>query len=82
MKKVKIEKRIEEAEYYSDFSGKFLNIFGPDINLKISFNYGSKYDGTCLELDLSDEDIKEVLDLLKSKTIKSSMYKYNFLVDK
>jgi hypothetical protein len=38
------------------------------VTLTIDFGYGSKLDGLLLELHLDDEDIKDVLDLLKKKS--------------
>ena len=66
MKKITKPQQREEAVYYSDFSGKFLSEC-PPVELKISFNYGSGYDGSELRFDLDDEDIKEILLLIKSK---------------
>jgi hypothetical protein len=67
MKIVKTERVEEEAEYYSDFSGKQLLDYVP-VTLTIDFGYGSIIDGLILELHLDDEDIKDVLDLLKKKS--------------
>jgi hypothetical protein len=66
MKKITKPAQREEATYYSDFSGK---CFGeiPPIELKIEFDYGSKYDGSKLSFDLDDKDIEDLLFFLKSK---------------
>jgi hypothetical protein len=68
MKKITKPLEEEEAVYYSDFSGKiFDNGFEPPVTLKMEFNYGSKYDGSKLELDLDDEDAILLLNFLKEK---------------
>lgn len=65
MKKIIKPLEREEAVYYSDFSGKTLGEFGPDVELKITCNYGSKYDGTNITLHLDDTDLEKVIHLLK-----------------
>lgn len=66
MKKI-IKKSIrEEFEIYSDFSGELLPYSVP-VNVKLQFGYGSEFDMADLELHLSDEDSKELLELIKSK---------------
>jgi len=65
MKKIFRPAEKEEAVYFSDFSGKSFGEFDPPVELKISFNYGSKYDGTEVTVDLDDEEIKPILDILK-----------------
>jgi len=56
----------EEAVYYSDFSGKCFGEWSPEVTLKINCEYGSKYDGSTLELHLSDEDLKIIFAIIKS----------------
>lgn len=56
----------EEAVYYSDFSGKPFDECGPPVELKIDFNYGSKYDGSQLKFDLTDEEFQPLLNLIKN----------------
>lgn len=82
MKKIFRPAEKEEAVYFSDFSGKSFGEFDPPVELKISFNYGSKYDGTEVTVDLDDEEIKPILDILKQsisedfkKTIKNRLDK-------
>ena len=65
MKKIFKPAEKEEAIYFSDFSGKSFGEFNPPVELKMSFNYGSKYDGTEITIDLDDEEIQPVLNLLK-----------------
>jgi hypothetical protein len=67
MKKVLKPAEREEAAYYSDFTGKPLSSCGPDVDLKMSFGYGSKYDGSRFTLDLSDEDADEILKFIATK---------------
>lgn len=67
MKRINIPEQKEEATYYSDFSGKCFGEAYPPVEVKLEFNYGSKYDGAELELHLSDEEAKSILDFIKSK---------------
>ena len=67
MKKIIKPSQQEESVYYSDFSGYLLDQFGPPVQLKINFNYGSKYDDSTLELDLTDEEVLPLLKLIASK---------------
>jgi len=67
MKKITKPSQQEESIYYSDFSGRLLDQFGPPVQLKINFNYGSKYDNSALELDLTDEEVLPLLKLIASK---------------
>jgi len=60
----------EEAVYYSDFTGKCFGKFPPSVLLSFHFDYGSTYDGACLDFDLSDEEAKSVLEFIKSKLSK------------
>ena len=62
MKKIITPKQHEEASYFSDFTGKpFGDFFHPPVELKLSFNYGSKYDSSEITFHLSDEDIEPIL---------------------
>jgi hypothetical protein len=67
MKKTTKPAQREEAVYYSDFSGKCFGEMHPPIELILDFGYGSKYDGSKLRFDLDDDDIQDILALLKSK---------------
>jgi len=75
MKKILKPSELEDAVYYSDFSGKILNE-QPPIEISIDFNYGSKYDGCKLELHLDDEDFDQLLNFLKTKL--SEDFKHNY----
>lgn len=67
MKKITKPAEREEAVFYSDFSGKHLDGYGPDVTLKIEFDYGSKRDGARIEFHLNDEDVQPIIDLIKQK---------------
>lgn len=67
MKKILKPSEKEEAEYRSDFSDKSFIRFDPDVEIKFEFNYGSKFDGANLELHLTDEESKVILDFIRSK---------------
>lgn len=66
MKKVIKPAEKEEAVYYSDFKGKCFKELCPEATLSLQFDYGSKYDGECLTLHLSDEEAELVLKFIKS----------------
>ena len=66
MKKIIKPAEREESVYYSDFSGKPLCEFGPDVEVKISCGYGSKYDGTDFILHVDDNDLEKIVDALKN----------------
>jgi hypothetical protein len=68
MKKILVPKQLEEATYFSDFTGEpFGDLFHPPVTLKLEFNYGSKYDSSEITLHLSDKDVEPILDLIKSR---------------
>jgi hypothetical protein len=67
MKKTTKPAQREEATYYSDFSGKCFGEMHPPVELVIDFGYGSKHDGSKLSFDLDDDDIQDILVLIKSK---------------
>jgi hypothetical protein len=68
MKKIIKPQEREEAVFYSDFTGKPLGNMGYEpISVNISCNYGSKFDGSEVTLHLDDEDLLELLKLLKTK---------------
>ena len=67
MKKIIKPAEREEAVYYTDFLGESCGEMNAPIELNISFNYGSIYDGDSIKLDLNDKEIKPFLDLIKSK---------------
>ena len=94
MKKILKPKQQEEAIYFSDFSGQPFdtNFRHPPVEIKMNFNYGSKYDGSEINLHLSDKDMEPILDLIQSKLnpdfkksleedIKENTQNYNDSVD-
>jgi hypothetical protein len=70
MKKIIKPAEREESVFYSDFSGKTLGEFGPDVEIKISCGYGSKYDGTEVTLHLDDIDFEKIIDFSKDNISK------------
>jgi len=67
MKKITKPAEKEESIYYSDFSGKCFGEWLSPVEIKIEFNYGSKYDGAFLGLHLDDEDVSSILEVIKNK---------------
>ena len=67
MKKITIPFQQEEAVYYSDFSGRCFGEMHPDAELQMTFNYGSKYDGSNLTIHLTDKEAQEVIEYIKSR---------------
>ena len=67
MKKILKPSEHEEAVYYSDFQGIVFDECGPDVEVKIDFNYGSKYDGARMRLHLTDKEFEPLLNLIKEK---------------
>ncbi len=67
MKKIVKPAQNAEVEIYSDFSGIRFGHDIPEVTIKFDFNYGSKFDDANIEFDLSEEEAKEILDLVKSK---------------
>ena len=67
----------EDAEYYSDFSGERFEHDIPEVEIKFSFEYGSMFDGSSFDIHLSDEETKEILDLIKNKLSNRTKEKLN-----
>lgn len=67
MKKIVKPAQKEEAEIYSDFSGERFNHDIPEVTIKFDFNYGSQFDDSRIEFDLTENEAQEILDLIKSK---------------
>lgn len=59
----------EGAVYYSDFTGTAFK-YGPEAELTLEFNYGSGFDGSKLEFHLTDKEVLEVIEFIKSKISK------------
>jgi len=78
MKKIIKPLEKEQSVYYSDLSGKCFGEWGSPVEIKIEFNYGSKYDGSQISLHLSDEEAELLLSCIKLKAsadYKSSLKK-------
>jgi hypothetical protein len=82
MKKIIKPLEKEQSVYYSDFSGKCFGEWGSPVDIKIEFNYGSKYDGSQISLRLSDEETEHLLYSIKLKmsndyklSLKKQLYK-------
>jgi hypothetical protein len=67
MKTVTKPAQREEAEYYSDFSGKKIKFPFPPAQITLDFNYGSQYDESKITLDLSNEEAEEVIAFFSKK---------------
>jgi hypothetical protein len=67
MKKVLKPAEPEEAVYYSDFSGKLLEHNLIPVTIKIECGYGSEYDGSELELHLTDKGLNHLLVYIKDR---------------
>ena len=55
----------EEATYFTDFKGHSCGEFNSPVELIMSFNYGSKYDGDLVVLNLDDEEATLILEVIK-----------------
>lgn len=75
MKKILKPAEKEEAVYFSDISGKSFGEFDAPVEIKISFNYGSKFDGSELVVHLDDDEVKPFLNLINQSISKD--YKDN-----
>lgn len=85
-KKIIRLKQSEEAEYYCDITGEFLD-FEPPARLSISFGYGSKKDGSSYEWQFSDEESDRLLGVItkylikrKTRVIKDNIAKQNEVI--
>jgi hypothetical protein len=67
MKKIVKPAQSAETEVYSDFSGTRFDHDIPEVSLKFDFNYGSKFDDSSIEFHFTEEESKEILELIKSK---------------
>ena len=67
MKKIIKPLRKEESIYFSDFTGKPFDAFGPPVEVTFTFNYGSKYDTSSITFHLDDKDSSEILNVIKNK---------------
>ena len=67
MKKIIEPAKREKAVYHSDFSDYQFDECGPNVEVKFSFNYGSKYDRSEITLHLTDDEVECIFDVIKSK---------------
>lgn len=79
MKKVTQPQLHEEAVYYSDFTGHCFGVLAPAVEVKVQFNYGSKYDGESFELHLTDEEAGKFIEFIKGNTTKEFQDTLKFL---
>jgi hypothetical protein len=73
MKKIIQPQQKEKAEYFSDFSGESFEDFHPDVQIKFEFNYGSEFDGSRVEFDLTCAESKHVLDFIRMNLSESKI---------
>ena len=67
MKKILKAAEPEESVYYSDFSGKLLEHNMVPVTIKIECGYGSEYDGSSVELHLTDKGLNNLLVYIKDR---------------
>jgi hypothetical protein len=67
MKKILKPAEPEEVAYYSDFSGKLLEHNMVPVTIKIECGYGSEYDGSSVELHLTDKGLNNLLVYIKDR---------------
>lgn len=79
MKKIIQPKINEKSEYFSDLSDKpFYEL--PPITINCEFNYGSKLDGTVVELHFTDEEFLRIVSKVKNMLSTNSSEKINLLL--
>ena len=82
MKKIITPSKKEESEYYCDFTGKKFQHNIPEVEIKLSFNYGSKFDDSGFEFHFEEKEINEILLMIRSKLSKKTKKKIkSFLKD-
>jgi len=67
MKKIIEVPKRELAEYYCDFSGKRFEHDIPEIEMKLSFGYGSRFDDTEIEFHFYENEFMDILNTIKNK---------------
>jgi hypothetical protein len=65
MKKITKPATREECFYVSDFQGVEFGKYDPHVELKLTFNYGSIYDGTDFSLHLTDNELDPIMDVIR-----------------
>lgn len=76
MKKIKQPAQAEQAEYFSDFSGKKFSFPFPDVQIKFEFNYGSQFDDGHIGFDLTDAEASEVLNMIRKKLSQKTLREF------
>lgn len=69
----------EKAEYYSDVSETSFDEL-PPITVKWEFNYGSKLDGTAIEMHFTDEEFLFIYNSFKNILSKNRVEKIDLLL--
>lgn len=67
MKNIIKPRQDEEVEIFSDFSGERFMHDIPEVTIKLDFGYGSKFDDSQIEFHLTDEESKDILELIKNR---------------
>ncbi len=82
MKNIIKPKQNEQSECYSDFSGE--RFFGdiPEVEMKVSFNYGSSYDGSNIEFHLSEQEAMEILLIIRNRLCDNTKNKIKTYLEK
>lgn len=62
----------EESEFFSDFTGKRFEHDIPEVTLKFSFNYGSKFDDSEITFHLTDMESEGILEVIKKRLSEKS----------
>lgn len=79
MKKILKPFSAEKAEYYSDLSNKpFYEM--PPITVKYEFSYGSRLDGTLIEMHFTDEEFLIIYNCFKNKLTKDRTKKLDLIL--
>jgi hypothetical protein len=72
MKNIIKPQQREEAEIFSDFSGERFEHDIPEVTLKFSFNYGSKFDDSEITFHLTDKESEGILETIKKRLSQKS----------
>ena len=67
MKIVTKPKQEEETEIFSDFSGERFTYDIAEVTVKLTFNYGSKFDDSEIEFHISDLESESILELINTR---------------
>jgi hypothetical protein len=82
MKKIIKPQQQEDAVYYSDFTGECFGDSWPPVEIKIEFNYGSKYDSGNLQLHLTDKEVDPIIELIKANLSEDKKFELKKLIKK